>query len=187
MKGEWCYFKSYFSKEYCNLLIEKSIECDFTYGKMGTDNQDFNLDQRNVMCLNLDRNIFSHFYDELWKLQVIANNQWFNFSVDENEIIQMLKYEGKVGGKYERHKDTFWVTPDEKHRKITAVIQLSDSNSYLGGDLTLFDCIEYPDRKEIREQGTVIFFPSFIFHKVNEVTYGTRYSAVSWFLGSKFR
>lgn len=189
MLGEWCYFKSYFSKEYCNLLLEtaKCYNDDFYSGNMGVTGEVSNLEFRNVMCMNLDRSIFSYFYKELWHLQTIANKQWFNFLVDETEVIQLLEYDSKVGAKYEKHQDTFWITPNQKHRKLTAVVQLSDSDSYSGGDLTLFNCAEYPNSEDIRQQGTVIFFPSFIFHKANKVTSGIRHSAVSWFLGPKFR
>lgn len=187
MKGEWCYFKSYFSKEYCDTLLKKTKNSDFYSGNMGLNGEISDIEYRNVLCLDLDRNIFSDFYQELWKLQVIANNQWFDLLTEEIETVQLLKYDGKVRGKYERHQDTFWITQNGKHRKLTSVVQLSDPNSYSGGDLTLFDCVEYPNSEDMKQQGTVIFFPSFIFHKANEVTSGIRYSVVSWYLGPKFR
>jgi PKHD-type hydroxylase len=40
---------------------------------------------------------------------------------------------------------------------------------------------------EIREKGSVIVFPSFIWHRVTPVTAGTRYSLVNWNLGFPFR
>ena len=187
MKGEWCYFKSYFSKEYCNSLIEKTKSLDFSPGNMGISGEMIDSNLRKVMCLNLDDIYFDQFYSELWDLQVVANNQWFNFAIDEIEVVQLLQYSGKNLSKYESHKDTFWVTKNQKHRKLTAIVQLSDPNSYEGGDFTLYDCGEYPLPEEIREQGTVIIFPSMIYHKVSEVTSGTRHSAVSWFLGPYFR
>ena len=35
--------------------------------------------------------------------------------------------------------------------------------------------------------GTVIVFPSYMVHKVNPVTKGTRYSLVAWFVGEPFQ
>jgi len=39
---------------------------------------------------------------------------------------------------------------------------------------------------QIRKQGTVIVFPSFLKHRVTEVTRGKRYSLVQWLNGPDF-
>ena len=36
---------------------------------------------------------------------------------------------------------------------------------------------------EFRKKGSIIVFPSFIYHRVTPVTEGTRYSLVTWNLG----
>ena len=41
--------------------------------------------------------------------------------------------------------------------------------------------------KEARVKGSVIVFPSFVWHRVAPVTKGTRYSLVIWNLGFPFR
>jgi len=46
---------------------------------------------------------------------------------------------------------------------------------------------EYPNPAEMREQGTVIFFPSFTRHAALPVTAGKRYSVAAWFDGPKWR
>ena len=38
-----------------------------------------------------------------------------------------------------------------------------------------------------RELGTAVLFPSFIQHRVTEITRGTRYSLVGWVNGKPFR
>ena len=45
---------------------------------------------------------------------------------------------------------------------------------------------EYPNKEEMRTQGTAIFLPSFINHAALPVTKGTRYSLAVWFEGPKF-
>ena len=37
------------------------------------------------------------------------------------------------------------------------------------------------------KKGDIIVFPSFVHHKVNPVTKGTRYSAVQWWCGDPFK
>ena len=40
---------------------------------------------------------------------------------------------------------------------------------------------------EIRPRGSIIVFPSFVWHRVKPVTSGTRYSLVVWHLGRSFK
>ena len=70
---------------------------------------------------------------------------------------------------------------------------MADGNSYEGGDLE-FDMRNNGDstsniqRPEIvRNKGTIVVFPSFVWHRVTPVTKGTRYSLVVWNLGLPFR
>ena len=41
--------------------------------------------------------------------------------------------------------------------------------------------------KEIKEQGSLVVFPSYIHHRVKPITKGKRYSLVVWFCGEPFR
>jgi predicted 2-oxoglutarate/Fe(II)-dependent dioxygenase YbiX len=66
--------------------------------------------------------------------------------------------------------------------------------SYVGGELE-FDPRNNTDPKvstvftspDFKEQGTLVVFPSFIYHRVRPVTKGTRYSLVMWSCGEKFK
>jgi len=80
-----------------------------------------------------------------------------------------------------------------KIRKISLTLNLTDPEDYEGGDLK-FDFGEHAKDgqrfhtcEEIRPQGSIIVFPSFLPHCVTPVTKGTRYSAVLWALGDPFR
>ena len=41
--------------------------------------------------------------------------------------------------------------------------------------------------KDIKLKGSLIVFPSFVWHRVNPVKKGIRYSLVSWHLGKPFQ
>jgi len=41
--------------------------------------------------------------------------------------------------------------------------------------------------KEILPKGSIVVFPSFVWHRVQPVTKGTRYSLVVWNLGYPFK
>lgn len=187
MKGEWCYFKSYFSADFCDSIIEKSKSLNFQDANLGDQGLTENINYRKSKIAWLYSNQFPDLYDELWKLEKIANQDWFNFEIDALENVQFAEYKSEYFGEYKKHQDVFWITQSYKHRKLTAVVQLTNQNEYEGGQFQLYDCNEYPNPQEIREQGTVIFFPSFTFHSVSPVTMGNRHSLSCWFEGPKWR
>ena len=79
-----------------------------------------------------------------------------------------------------------------KVRKISMTLNLTDPNSYEGGNLK-FDLGPHSksDRIKIcddsRSQGSMIIFPSFMYHCITPVTKGTRYSLVLWCLGKPWQ
>jgi PKHD-type hydroxylase len=78
-----------------------------------------------------------------------------------------------------------------KVRKISMTLNLNAPGDYTGGNLK-FDFgphapVRYHECEEIRPQGSLIVFPSFVYHQVTPVTQGTRYSLVLWTLGNPFK
>ena len=71
-------------------------------------------------------------------------------------------------------------------------ISLTDPSEYEGGDLE-FDFRDTDKGsqpricEEIRQKGSVIVFPSFVWHRVKPVTKGRRHSLVCWNLGYPFK
>lgn len=187
MKGEWCYYKSYFSPEYCNSILERAKDLNFGDANLGENGTTENQNYRKSEVTWIYPDAFPDLYDEMWYLQRESNKDWFGFHVDNLEYIQLARYNGDIKGEYKRHKDVFWINQSSRHRKLSAVVQLSDPNTYEGGDLTFFECQSYPNKDDIRQQGTVIFFPAFVDHQANPVLSGIRYSAAVWFEGPKWR
>ena len=127
----------------------------------------------------------------------------WNFDWDFSESCQFTKY--GVGQHYGWHCDS-WDKPYDKPndlnshgkiRKLSVTVSLSDPSEYEGGNLE-FDFrnqVDWERNKkskikectEIRPRGSIIVFPSFVWHRVNPVTRGTRYSLVIWNLGLPFR
>jgi PKHD-type hydroxylase len=68
----------------------------------------------------------------------------------------------------------------EAPRKATIIIQLSAPDEYEGGSLQTFG-IDVEDLP--RERGTILMFPSFVFHRVTPVTQGMRRALVAWIAG----
>ena len=150
--------------------------------------------QSNVSWLN-DRWI----YDTLHPYVNAANkNAGWNFDWDWSENIQFTKY--KLNQFYDWHQDAYdKVYPENygsnqagKIRKLSIIVTLVDGSEYDGGDLQInfrhrHKIDEIKTITEIRPKGSVIVFPSYIFHRVTPVTRGTRYSLVNWNLGYPYR
>lgn len=79
-----------------------------------------------------------------------------------------------------------------KIRKLSMTLNLSDENDYDGGNLK-FDLgphamnNRYHECTEIRPKGSVIVFPSHVYHQVTPVTKGTRHSLVMWCWGRPYK
>ena len=73
-------------------------------------------------------------------------------------------------------------------------VSLSDPKNYKGGDLEFdFRNVETGKKPNIRKckellpKGSIVVFPSYVWHRVTPVTKGTRYSLVIWNLGWPYR
>lgn len=189
MNGMWGYFMRKWSPEYCAEIIKKSEKYDWETGVVGNSQVDYNIRKSRVKFIQSDNPDFKDMFNDLWLMAIQANQQFFNFHITRLNFIQIGEYDSSIQGEYKKHHDVFWVNNDlSYHRKLSCSIQLSDPNDYIGGDLILdLDGFETPSASDLRQQGTVIFFPSFIPHQVTPVVYGKRHSLVAWFEGPKWR
>ncbi len=191
MKGEWCYFQGHFSPETCERILalaQRIPDQQAVMGK-GGDNKDLSHRRSRVRFIQVNDPDFQFLFDEIWRLGLVANRDWFNFHITNLSYIQLAEYDASYEGKYDRHHDVFWMNGDPHyHRKLTVIVQLSDPAEYEGGDFELFDLGgAYPDKQAIRTQGTVFVFPSFLPHALRPVTRGRRHSLAVWFDGPKWR
>lgn len=114
-----------------------------------------------------------------------ANAQRWGFDIKKANQSEFLKYP-TGGGRYKGHIDTFLSKAPEnlvECRKVTVLAFLNDD--YKGGKFFLQTGHQkmYPPQKK----GTVIAFPSFILHGVEDVEEGERYSVVTWLVGPWFK
>jgi PKHD-type hydroxylase len=191
MRGEWCYFGKYFTPEQCSKILENGLKIPAQDAKLGVagmnDYSNDSFRKSKIRFIQADNPDFKWLFDELFKMGMQANKDWFNFHITNLSYIQLAEYDESYQGEYKKHHDVFWVNNDSYHRKLTCVIQLTDPSEYEGGDLELFELSEYPNKDELRQQGTAIFFPSFIPHQAHPVTKGKRYSIAVWFEGDKWK
>jgi PKHD-type hydroxylase len=112
------------------------------------------------------------------------NDQGYRFHVTEfGTGCQIARYSADVKGHYDWHIDLG--TGRFSRRKLSLSVQLSDGTSYDGGDLEFH--LSGLDGVKMRQQGTLIAFPSFHEHRVTPVTRGERFSLVAWVDGPPYR
>lgn len=192
MKGEWCYFRQYLSKQDCDEIIENALTIEPQQAVLGVHGTqlDVNTEYRRslVRFINKGDWRFQKLFDVLWKTAIEANSDFFNVHITKLDYIQFAEYDASYQGEYKDHHDVFWLNDDPfYHRKLSCVIQLSDPETYEGGNLEFVDTAFFPPANEIREQGTITYFPSMFRHRATPVTRGTRYSIAAWFDGPKWR
>ena len=203
LHNSYYYFKSALSPKFCDDVIEYGLQQKEVLGITG-GYEDKKLDSKQLKKLKKLRHSDlvwlneNWIYKELHPFVRIANRMaGWNFQWDRSEQIQFTKY--KLNQFYDWHCDS-WDTPYKKEgpekgkiRKLSMTCQLTDGSEYTGGELefdfrnknpkenTFFQC------KEILPKGSIIVFPSFVWHRVKPVTSGTRYSLVVWNLGDPFK
>jgi PKHD-type hydroxylase len=132
-----------------------------------------------VRWIEHDNEDFKPVWDLMWRHIQHANANAFGLDLDFARSVQFCEYHAERLSHYTWHSDVFWETDRPYQRKLTAILQLSDPASYEGGDLVL-DYYRPPCPVRLRERGTIFVFPSFVHHKVEPITRGTRYSLVMW-------
>jgi PKHD-type hydroxylase len=190
MKGEWCYFQNVFSPEECNYIISEGQKIPGKNATLGVEGSltDNNYRKSEVRFFRHDNPTFDFVFQRLWNHIIPANREWFQVNINRLDFIQLAEYNSSYKGFYARHHDVFWMNDDPVfHRKLSCIVQLTDDTTYEGGDFELFNVKFQPPAHEIRKQGTVFFFPSFVEHQANPVTSGVRHSLAAWFEGPKWQ
>jgi PKHD-type hydroxylase len=133
---------------------------------------------------------FTWVYDMFWRCLLEVNREWFKFNVTSLPPMQFTEYDESYKGEYQSHQDVFWITNTPNHRKVSLVLQLTDPLMYEGGVLSFQHINTHPTKEDydcMKKVGTIIAFPSFVYHRLEPVTKGKRYSLVAWFEGPKFQ
>lgn len=201
MFSEWCYYSKAFTKDECEEIVRLGKSKELGEGVLGDGNHggdshiDLDYRRSNLRFIDEGEPGAGWIFDKMWKKALICNREWFKLHLEQIESFQFTEYKGdeEKPHRYKEHADVFWVTENPYHRKLSAVLQLAESDAYQGGELRfsqLTTSNKYPTEQqewEMRQQGSLIFFPSFVRHRVEPVTSGLRHSLVVWIDGPKWR
>ncbi len=208
LKQHYWFFKSVLPKHFCNKLIEYGTQQQEQVALIGSAQKKLKskryLNKKDTKDLKStrDSNVSwlngAWVYNEIIPYIKLANkNAGWNFQWDWSETCQFTKYSKNQF--YDWHCDS-WDTPYDcsedinlhgKIRKLSVTCSLSDPSTYKGGELE-FDFRNSVKStkpivcKEILTQGSIVVFPSHVWHRVKPVTKGIRHSLVVWNVGNPF-
>ena len=200
------YFSGVLTPKFCDDVIAYANQQEEVMARTG-DFKNRELTKEEVKDLKRKRNSDLVWLNDTWIYKELhpyvheANRAaGWNFDWERSESCQFTKY--KLNQYYDWHCDSHAKPYEEGFdkgtiRKLSMTCQLTDGSEYTGGELE-FDFRNYDPHmrdesqhlrraKEILPKGSIIVFPSFVWHRVKPVTSGTRYSLVVWHLGRPFK
>ena len=202
------YFQSAIPSRICDDIVKYGQQLQDQMAVTGGYGDGKKLNQKQIKDLKTKRDSNIVWMSDRWIYKEIqpyvhqanANAGW-NFEWDFSESCQFTKY--KKGQYYDWHSDS-WDKPyirqqpnDPSHgkiRKLSVTVTLSDPKDYKGGELEFDFRNKDPDKKpnilkckEILPKGSLVVFPSFVWHRVCPVKSGERNSLVIWNLGYPFK
>tara|TARA_R100001530_G_scaffold134082_1_gene108345 strand:+ start:531 stop:1169 length:639 start_codon:yes stop_codon:yes gene_type:complete len=210
LSNYYWYFKSALTPKFCDEVIKYGLSHTDQLARTGGYG-DKKLSKDQVRDMKRKRNSDITWLNDAWIYKEIqpfvhqANkNAGWNFNWDRSESCQFTKY--KLNQYYDWHSDSWEKAYDRKDkndpshgriRKLSMTCQLTDGSEYDGGELE-FDFRNYDPHmrdetkhlrkaKEILPKGSIIVFPSHVWHRVKPVTGGVRYSLVTWHIGYPFK
>ena len=206
LSNYYYYFKKAVPERICDEIIKYGNQQREELAVIGGFTKNKNLSKEEEKILKKTRNSNVAWLNDPWIYNEIipyvnqANVEaGWNFQWDVSEICQFTKY--KLNQFYDWHCDSWeapYANPDNKDthgkiRKLSVTCSLSDPKDYEGGELEFDFRNMDPDKPTVRKcaeiapRGSIVVFPSHVWHRVKPVTKGTRYSLVIWNLGYPFR
>jgi PKHD-type hydroxylase len=169
--------------------IFSPMECDKIINLRGNKGQSYVASDTGPVLNYFSRRSKSNFIafnkHMTWVLDRLAmvftevNNNLFKFNLAYMNDVNILEY--KQEGFFAMHTDVG--ASELSYRKLSLVCFLSDPEDYVGGKLTFY--LKNSDFEQ--ERGSVVIFPSYLFHQVQPLTSGVRYTLIAWACGPVFR
>ena len=205
LKNYYWYFKKAVPERICDEIVRYAKSIKDKMAVTGDFKEPKTLDEIKDLKKKRDSDVVwlneSWIYREIQPYIHRANeNAEWNFQWDFSELCQFTKY--NKGQYYGWHRDGWGEAYQKKEgdpsngkiRKLSVTLSLSDEKDYKGGELE-FDFGDTEPSKErtprkcteILPKGSLVVFPSCIWHRVCPVKSGTRYSLVIWSLGWPFK
>ena len=122
-------------------------------------------------------------FERLGQITSAVNHQHFMYDIEGVETLQYTKY--KLDQHYTWHWDVEFGWQNFQ-RKISAVMMLTDPEEYEGGEFEICINGNFEDTRVLKpKKGDIVFFASWMPHRVKPVISGERKSLVMWVMGKR--
>lgn len=189
----WFYEKA-IPERICDEIINYFKHKEKNKARVGNNNKNNSKIRKSSVVFDNENLWIDHLINPFIKNANISAD--WKFDIDFSETHQFTEY--KKNQHYNWHMDAFeesyQILNNYKYgkiRKLSMSLCLSNENSYEGGKLLFSKLVNNNkkifDIKNMNKKGSLVVFPSYIWHKVTPVTKGTRHSLVIWYLGNPYR
>jgi PKHD-type hydroxylase len=170
---------SFLTAAECASIIAQGDTQTSVAGSLGGDDTIKESTRRSKVTYLMHDDENAWLYDRLGLEIQQVNAEAYGYELSGIEAIQLATYD--EGDHYDWHTDLG--EGDNSTRKLSLSIQLTPADEYDGGELEFMKMTDLGTKN----QGAIIFFPSFLHHQVKPVTRGRRYSLVAWVHGDAFK
>lgn len=166
----WAFWDNAFTEQECDSIVDYGRKFNLQPGATLGDAKDIRKSNIAFIQPSVEN---EWIYRRLTDIVLGINSEFFKFDLTGfNEGLQFTEYVAP-DGQYDFHVDKIY---KQVIRKLSIVVQLTDPETYSGGD---FEFKDGPVTEKLsRKRGTVLAFPSYYLHRVTPVTEGTRHSLV---------
>ena len=179
MRCDWAIFENVYTDKECLEIIEtvKLNKTDKYIDSAGSG--------KRVHTILAETTSVESRLDRFFNLVYQTNEIYFGFDLYNHRpwVVHLNEY-NQTYPEYPYHKDAT-VYGSCSDIKLTAIINLSP-NAYTGGEFQLFTG-EHVNISAFSKQGSVIIFPSFIYHRVLPILSGDRITLSTWLSGNNFK
>jgi PKHD-type hydroxylase len=171
------------TEEVDKILYMESLQ-NFGKGQVGTDNSDAKKDVRDSDIAWIHPCEHSQWlFERLAIITSTINHQQFMYDIIGVDALQYTKY--NIDQHYTWHWDVEFGWQNFQ-RKISAVMMLTGPDEYEGGELEVCNNGNFEDTQVLKpNKGDIVFFASWMPHRVRPVTSGERKSLVMWVMGKR--
>jgi len=181
-QANYYWFKNAFTDDEIDKIHNFASKYEFRKGGIGKEGTINKIRNSKIKWLP-SKSESEWLYEKIFDYTKKANDAVYKFRLHYSEdSFQYSLYEGNVNGKYDWHLDIGMGSL--ALRKLSGVLLLSDPSEFEGGELQIFkgsNPVTVPLKK-----GSLVFFPSFMLHRVTPVTSGERRTLVFWIGGDHY-
>jgi PKHD-type hydroxylase len=173
IKKQWC------SPERCQEIDSQLLADKHVWSK---DQYDPNI-KKTADVTPLAWSRAKNYVSDLLEYSTFTNQMYFGFDIypfSDHLCVNHNQYNAEKQGEYDWHYDG--LIKDVYDVKLTVVLNIS-TGPVEGGGFELFSNGGPKRIYEIDEPGTLLIFPSWLYHRVLPVTKGTRKTLSMWLIG----